>query len=184
MTIEETGEAKRLPPFTLPEGPVERACRLICYVALITMLVVIGVDILTRSLFKYSLEISDEIAGYMLVVISFMSLPVCQINGSFHEVELVQARLSLRLQMLTRAVFELMSVAVVLLLLWKYVDLVARSWRFDERAPTYLETALWIPRLAMVVGMAALSVSLMRTFLARLHYLGGATPRVGPHDGR
>ena len=34
------------------------------------MLVVIGVDILTRSLFNFSFEISDELGGYMLVVIS------------------------------------------------------------------------------------------------------------------
>ena len=36
----------------------------------------------------------DEIGGYMLAAITFLSLSVCQVNDSFHHVELVQARLS------------------------------------------------------------------------------------------
>ena len=78
----------------LKESIVERACKFACVAALIVMLVVIGVDILTRSLFNFSFEISDELGGYMLVVIAFVSLPVCQISDSFHHVELVQSRLS------------------------------------------------------------------------------------------
>src|SRR5580704_17510805 len=80
----------------LKESIVERACKLACAAALIVMLVVIGTDILTRSLFNFSFEISDELGGYMLVLISFVSLSVCQANDSFHHVEFVQARLSER----------------------------------------------------------------------------------------
>ena len=58
------------------------------------MLVVVAVDIVTRSLFNFSFEISDELGGYLLVVIAFVSLPVCQASDSFHRVELVQSRLS------------------------------------------------------------------------------------------
>jgi hypothetical protein len=64
----------------LKESIVERACTLACIAALVVMLVVIGVDILTRSLFNFSFEISDELGGYMLVVITFVSLPVCQMS--------------------------------------------------------------------------------------------------------
>ena len=39
---------------------------------------------------------------------------------------------------------------------------------FGERAPTYLETPLWIPRLAMAIGVAALCFSIVRTFLAHV----------------
>ena len=38
------------------------------------MLVLIAVDIVTRSLFNFSLEVSDEVGGYMLVAIAFLSL--------------------------------------------------------------------------------------------------------------
>ena len=50
--------------------------------ALIMMLVVIGVDIVTRYLLNFSFEVSDEVGGYMLVVITFLSLSVCHVNGA------------------------------------------------------------------------------------------------------
>src|ERR1700691_6718545 len=90
----------------LPETVVERVCKLACVAALLVMLVVIGVDIFTRSVFNFSFEISDELGGYMLVLITFLSLPVCQINDSFHHVELVQSRLSLFGRAVSRVIFD------------------------------------------------------------------------------
>ena len=102
----------------LKESIVERACRLACSAALIVMLAVIGTDILTRGLFNFSFEISDELGGYMLVVISFVSLSVCQINNSFHHVELVQSRLSPFGRAVSHVIFDLLSLAFCALLLW------------------------------------------------------------------
>ena len=78
----------------LPEGPVEWTCKLASE-ALVVMLVLVAVDIVTRWVFNFSFEVSDEVGGYMLVVICF-SLSACHVNGSFHEVEFVQARLTAR----------------------------------------------------------------------------------------
>src|ERR1700683_962324 len=143
-------------PRRLKESIVERACKLACVAALIVMLVVIGVDILTRSLFNFSFEISDEVGGYMLVVITFISLPVCQIGDSFHHVELVQSRLSPFGRAVSRVIFDLLSFAFCALLLWQLVRFEASSFRFADRAPTYLATPLWIPQSAMMIGAPAL----------------------------
>jgi TRAP-type transport system small permease protein len=145
------------------EGLVERLCKLICLAALLVMLVVIGVDILTRSLFNFSFEISDELGGYMLVAITFISLPVCQANDSFHHVAFVQARLSPRSRAISHVIFDLLSLAFCALLLWQLIRFEISSWRFDDHAPTYLATPLWIPRLLMAVGAAALCLSMLRT---------------------
>ena len=50
----------------------------------------------------------------------------------------------------------MLSFGFACLLLWQLVKLEFSSYRFGERAPTYLETPLWIPRLAMAIGVAAL----------------------------
>ena len=152
----------------LGEGPVERVCKGLSEAALITMLVVIGADIFTRYLLNFSFEIADELGGYMLVVMTFVSLSVCQANSAFHQVELVQARLSPRARALSAAIFDLLSFAFSCLLLWQLVKLEFSSYRFGERAPTYLETPLWIPRLAMAIGVAALLVASVRTFVAHV----------------
>jgi TRAP-type transport system small permease protein len=159
----------------LKESIVERACKFACVAALITMLIVIGVDILTRSLFNFSFEISDELGGYMLVVITFVSLPVCQINDSFHHVELVQSRLSPFARAVSHIIFDLLSLAFCALLLWQLMRFEISSFRFGDRAPTYLATPLWIPQIAMMLGAAALCFSMARTLVAdvaRLRAIG------------
>jgi TRAP-type C4-dicarboxylate transport system permease small subunit len=150
----------------LKESIVERACKLVCVAALVVMLVVIGVDILTRSLFNFSFEISDELGGYLLVVITFVSLPVCQISGSFHHVELVQSRLSPFARAVSHVIFDVLSLTFCVLLLWQLMRFELTSFRFGDQAPTYLATPLWIPQIAMMLGAAALCFSMVRTLAA------------------
>jgi TRAP-type transport system small permease protein len=170
---------------TLPEGPVERLCNLTCMTALVVMLGAIGIDIVTRSVFNFSFEISDEVGGYMLVVITFVSLPVCQVNDSFHHVEFVQARLSARARSISRVIFDLLSLAFCGILLWQLARFEISSWRLDDHAPTYLATPLWIPRLAMLIGAAALLFSMVRTLVADVVRLRPGRMATGkPMEGR
>ena len=152
----------------LKEGIVERTCKLACVAALVVMLAVIGTDILTRAVFNFSFEISDELGGYMLVVITFVSLPVCQINDSFHHVELVQSRLSPFARAVSHVIFDLLSFTFCALLLWQLTRFEITSYRFGDHAPTYLATPLWIPQAAMVLGAAAMCFSMMRTLAAHV----------------
>jgi TRAP-type transport system small permease protein len=148
------------------ESMLERVCKFICVVALAVMLLVIGLDILTRSLFNFSFEISDELGGYMLVTITFLSLPVCQANDTFHHVEFVQQRLSPRVRALSRVIFDILSVGFCALLIWQLIRFEMSSWRFNNHAPTYLATPLWIPQIAMLAGATALGISVLRTLVA------------------
>jgi TRAP-type C4-dicarboxylate transport system permease small subunit len=167
METIEQGRAHGSPPARgLAESIVERACKLACVAALVVMLAVIGVDILTRSLFNFSFEISDELGGYMLVIITFVSLPVCQISDSFHHVELVQSRLSPYGRAVSHVIFDLLSLTFAVLLLWQLVKFEISSYRFDDHAPTYLATPLWIPQAAMMLGATALCFSIVRTLVA------------------
>ena len=162
----------------LPESAVEWTCKVASEVALVVMLVLIAIDIVTRSFFNFSAEVSDEVGGYMLVVISFVSLSACQVNGSFHQVEFVQARLSPRWRSISQLIFGLLSLAACGLLAWQFIRLELSSWRFGDVAPTYLATPLWLPRAAMALGMLALCFSVCRTIAAdakrlRLHLAAG-----------
>jgi TRAP-type transport system small permease protein len=169
-----SGQPLSLHKSIVPEGPIERACKWACEAALIVMLVVIGTDIFTRWLLNFSFEVSDEIGGYMLAAITFLSLSVCQVNDSFHHVELIQARLSPRWRAISGLVFDLLTLAFAVLLFWHYVRLELSSYRFGERAPTMLETPLWIPRLVMAIGTAALCLAVVRTIMLHVRRLRSA----------
>jgi TRAP-type C4-dicarboxylate transport system permease small subunit len=142
------------------------------------MLVVIGTDIFTRWALNFSFQVSDEIGGYMLATITFLSLSVCQVNDSFHHVELIQARLSERARALSAVFFDLLTFGFAGLLLWHYIRLELSSWRFGEHAPTYLETPLWLPRLVMAIGAAALCLAVLRTLAMHWRRLR-SSPRSG-----
>lgn len=156
------------------EGPLEWTCKIVSEGALVVMLVLVAVDIFTRSLLNFSFEVSDEVGGYMLVVICFFSLAACQANHSFHEVEFVQARLSPLARSVSQIVFWGLSLAAAALLAWQFARFEMSSWRFGDVAPTYLSTPLWLPRLAMVIGTVALCLSLVRSLIGeckRLRHL-------------
>jgi TRAP-type C4-dicarboxylate transport system permease small subunit len=156
------------------ESMLERLCKFACVGALVVMILVIGLDILTRSLFNFSFEISDELGGYMLVTITFLSLPVCQVTDSFHHVEFVQQRLSPRGRAISHLIFDALSLGFCALLIWQLIRFEMSSWRFDNHAPTYLATPLWIPQIAMLVGATALGISVLRTLLADIAKLARA----------
>jgi hypothetical protein len=50
-------------------GWVEHACELLCALGLVVMIVLIAAGVLCRSLFGFSLQITDELGGYLLVAI-------------------------------------------------------------------------------------------------------------------
>jgi TRAP-type C4-dicarboxylate transport system permease small subunit len=175
----ETSDRRRLP--TLPEGPVEWTCKVASEVALVVMLVLIAVDIVTRAVFNLSFEVSDEVGGFMLVVICFLSLSPCHVNGSFHQVEFVQAKLPPRGRSISQLIFGLLSLAACVLLAWQFIRLEMSSWRFGDVTPSYLATPLWLPRLPMAIGMIALAFSLMRTIVAETRRLRQLAARGVPN---
>src|SRR5262245_1970208 len=181
----DTGGAADEPPLdrTNSEGVVERACKYLSALALMVLLVVVGVDIVTRWGFSFSYEVSDEFAAYMLVAIAFLSLPVSHANGAFHRVEFVQARLSRRARLLSGFGFDLLSLVVSAIFLWQFLGLLRSSWRFGDHAPTYLETPLWLPRSLLVIGMAALCLSLLRSLAADFRRLRLRARTEGARDG-
>jgi TRAP-type C4-dicarboxylate transport system permease small subunit len=167
MSQAEQGGAQNRPSaHRIPESIVERTCKLACVAALVVMVVIVAVDILTRSLLNFSFEISDELGGYLLVVIAFVSLPVCQASDSFHRVELVQSRLSPFGRAVSHVIFDLLSLAFCALLLWQLARFELTSFRFGDRAPTYLATPLWIPQATMMLGAAAVCFTMLRTLAA------------------
>lgn len=155
-------------------GPLERAAQLVCQLLLAAMVLLIATEVIVRASTGASLEITDELGGYLLVAITFISMPVCQVEHAFHRVEFVQARLSERGRAVSELLFDLLSFACSGLLLWQLSRMVATSWRTDDLAPTNLMTPLWLPRAAMVLGVGILCVTLLRTIARDLRRIGAA----------
>jgi TRAP-type C4-dicarboxylate transport system permease small subunit len=153
-------------PGTLEETIVERVCRLLCEIALVGMVMLICAEVVAR-LFGYSFQMSDELCGYLLSALTFLSLPVALAGGAYHQVEYFYGRLDRVGRLLADIAFALISLAFTLVLAWQLWRLVARSYASQVVAPTLLGTPLWLPQSMMLIGTAALAFTLMRVLLAR-----------------
>jgi TRAP-type C4-dicarboxylate transport system permease small subunit len=150
---------------------LENACMVVSEVGIIAMAAIVILEIITRNLLGFSFEISEELGGYIIVGIAFLSLPVCQAYRSYHHVVFVQARLSPRMRVVSHLAFDVLSLAFCLILLWQLSRFVVMSFRTGDQAATPLGTPLWIPQAVMPLGVLVASLSLMRAIIGHWRQL-------------
>jgi TRAP-type C4-dicarboxylate transport system permease small subunit len=152
-------------------GLLARACQLICELGIVALAVIVMTEVVTRNVFNFSFQISDEVGGYIVVGLTFLALPVCQARQAYHHVMFVPARLSRRVRDWLNLAFDLLSLAFCLMLIWQLGWQAAQTWQAGDIAPTELATPLWLPQAVMPIGCAALSLVLLRGIGFRLHRL-------------
>jgi len=150
------------PQAELRTGWVERTCELLCEVALVVMIVLISAEVIGRTFFGVSFEMSDEIGAYLLVAITFLSLSVCVVKNAFHYVEFVQGRLSPAARVISLVFFDVLALGCSLIILWQLVRLEWISWNSGDVSASWLMTPLWLPRLSMPIGMLAMVITLTK----------------------
>lgn len=154
-------------PFNL----LERASLWTSAICLAGMAILMLAEILLRSVFNSTTEHSDELVGYLLVGVSFLSLALCQSRGAFHRVEMVQMRLGPRGQALSALVFDVLSFAYIAITAWYFLQFVMSSHRREAVASTALATPLWIPETVMLVGAIMLLLALAQSIVNDLRKL-------------
>jgi TRAP-type C4-dicarboxylate transport system permease small subunit len=148
-----------------PLNLLERASLWTSAFCMAGMAILMLAEILLRSVFNSTTEHSDELVGYLLVGVSFLSLALCQSRGAFHRVEMVQMRLGPRGQALSSLVFDVLSFAYIAVTGWYFVQFVMSSYRREAMASTVLATPLWIPESVMVLGAAMLLLALAQSIV-------------------
>ena len=161
---------------TVSSGPsqIENGSEVLCSLFLLAMIVLIGAEAIARNVFATSLQVTDEIGGYLLVAMTFLSMSVAEAHGAFHRVELIQARIGKKVRMISQIVFDLMSLGASSLVTWQLTRLALNAWRAEDVAPTPLQTPLWLPQSTMAIGTALLCFALLRTIIAKVKNLRGS----------
>jgi len=148
-----------------PFNIIERLSLWLSSLCLIGMTLLMLLEIVLRSVFNSTTENSDELVGYMLIGVSFLSLALCQSRGAFHRVEMVQMRLGPRGKAVSALIFDTLSFGYIALTTWYFVQFVMSSYRREAMASTPLATPLWIPETVMVVGAAMLLLVLGKAII-------------------
>jgi TRAP-type C4-dicarboxylate transport system permease small subunit len=177
LEVSEDGAVHRIEVPIAGASLIDIGSEAVCSLFLLAMIVMIGAEAIARNIFGTSLQVTDEVGGYLLVALTFLSMSVAESHGAFHRVELVQMRLSPSARLISQIIFELISLAACALVTWQLVRLVLNSWRAEDVAPTPLATPLWMPQTSMGVGMALLCFALMRTIAAKVRVLRAGAAR-------
>lgn len=156
-------------PDDLPPDPgwIETGAEWLCGAALLVMIGLVGAEAIVRNAFGGSMQIVDEVGGYLLVALTFLSMPVSEAHRAFHRVELFLARWSAPTRQKLMMAFDVLSLAACGVLTWQLGRLALNAWRARDVAPTPLQTPLWLPQSAMSIGAFLLCLALLRTLRAR-----------------
>ncbi|MDB5851656.1 MAG: tripartite AtP-independent periplasmic transporter subunit DctQ [Rhodoferax sp.] len=160
--------------FSPAEGPVERVTRWATQAAVVFLVVMMGIEMIARSALGWSLQVTNELGGYALIAITFLGLASGQADHAFHRVHMLDARLSATGKAALRLVFDLATLAVSAVLCAEFTRFLWITWASGDVAATSLVTPLWMPRLAMPIGMLALVITLLRTVAGDVRRLRAA----------
>jgi len=104
-------------------------------------------------------QVTDEIAGYMLVLASTWGFAYTLKSDAHVRIDVLLPHLPAPL----RAAMDALALAIMAvfagMVAWRSWILVQDSWETGIRSSTYLLTPLWIPQAILVVGFALLAVA-------------------------
>ena len=145
-----------------------------CELLVLAMMLVIAIDVTTRALFNWSWQMSEEIAGYLLVALAFSSLAAGVRDRTFLRVDFLFVKLSDGTQRLLDGVYATLGLVFVGVWTWQLGRLVWSSYTREMVSNGELPVPLWIPQLIMPVGAALLFVMMGRLVWA---WVAGAGKR-------
>lgn len=131
-------------------------------ICLVGMALLISVEVFSRALFRVSTLVGEEWPAYLLVCIVFFGMAQAFREDAFLSVGIFSRRLQRRSRTVLRCVCVGFALAFIALFDYQLVRFVAESYASDVKSISYSETPLYIPQLAMPIGLSLLGLQLIR----------------------
>ncbi len=154
-----------------------RLQRGLCELLVVVMVVLVSSEVVCRSVFGFSLQITHEVAGYLLVSVTFLSIGVSLHDRALFRVEFLFSRVPRRAQHGFQLLFTTLALVFSVILDHQLIRLVASSYARGVREATILGTPLYLPQLVMPIGVSLMIVVLFVDFWADMRALFSIRPR-------
>ena len=122
-------------------------------------------EVVMRGLFNAPTEWSIELSVYCVLIAGFLGMSVTYAAGKHIHVDIVVGSLSPR----TRCFIEVFTTCVGIFFCAVFVmesfDMAILSLEMDNTSPSTLRTPMWIPQMALPIGMGLLLLQSVRTLL-------------------
>jgi len=150
---------------------IEGLCRAGAFLSALFMgliVLLIMVEIAMRSLFNASTLITAEYSGYFLVSVVALGLGYTMQHRAHIRITLIWDRLSSAAQRTIDIIMASLSAAICLFAIYYSVLMVYETGTLGMQADSIMETPVWIPQLAVPVGIFLLFLQLVALILRSL----------------
>ena len=128
-------------------------------VATIMILVIVCLEVIVRA-FGSSLQVADEISGYLNAAIIFFGLGYALRDGAFVRVELIYDKIKGSLRQWVNAFIVITSLAFTAILTYFIYVHTLYLYQQDTRVVSILHTPEWIPMMVVILGLVVLLIQL------------------------
>lgn len=135
--------------------------RIIAGIALAAMVFIITLEIIVRNVFGPSLQLADEVGGYLLVTAAFFAMADAYSANSMMRIEFLYERTHGAARLGLDLIYDLVALVATIILVWFSARFTLSSWTRSTYASTYLETPQWLPQLAIPVGLSVLAIAII-----------------------
>jgi TRAP-type C4-dicarboxylate transport system permease small subunit len=125
------------------------------------MMALVTFEVLLRTFANRSTLVADEMAGYLLVGMTFLGLAPSLRDGAFIRIDTYRGRLRGGARRALDVALVALALAYAITLDWYLWDLLAGTWRLGTTSIQVSRTPLWIPQTVMAVGGLLLIVELV-----------------------
>jgi len=136
--------------------------------ALITLVTLVGGEVILRAVANSSFGFVEELTGYLVVALTLFGAALALRSNTLFRVGFIFSAFPKRVQKLLWYLFIGISLFVCAVLAWKSYQLVGSSLTRGKFAPTVLRTPLWIPQVCMPLGFLTIGLFLIEQFLLSL----------------
>ena len=136
--------------------------------SMLSIVLLILVEIILRSLFHTSTMISDEYSGYLMVGLVMLGLSYTLASGSHIRITIVAGQFKGRASQILDLLVILAALALINYALYHSIRMVQDTFAYGILADSISETPLYIPQVLIPVGLALLDLQLVARFLRRL----------------
>lgn len=147
-----------------PLAPIHLIARASAWVGGITLLacaLLISLDLILRKTIGLSMGGADEIAGYVLAIVSSWAFPIALLKRSHIRVDILYSRLPLK----PKVGLDLLALAGMAVfvgaLLWHSGQVLLDSIHYRSVSTTPLQVPLWIPQSLWFAGYLFFAVTIL-----------------------
>lgn len=145
-------------------------------VMLLLMMVLLGVEIGDRAVFKSSTQIADEYSGYLFTWMTLCCFLYAQRTDRFLRVDAFRSRLGPRGRALADGVAAVLAAALTAVLVYATWATFRASLQFGSVSIQPSQTPLAIPQAIMPLGLALLTLAFLHSGVTSMLQAFGRLP--------